>query len=881
MSDRQDDKRGPRRVPLLPLRDIVVFPHMVVPLFVGREKSISALEEAMGKGAAGGKEIFLSAQRKAKTNEPIPEDIFTIGTVGTIIQLLRLPDGTVKVLVEGKRRAAVRRFTQTDGFFMVEIEELPDVQERSVELDALMREVHATFETYVKLNKRIAPEILISVQTIEDPGQLADTMVGQLQLKLGDKQSVLEMDSPSKRLARLYELIKAEIEILQVERKIRTRVKKQMEKTQKEYYLNEQMQAIQKELGDRDEFKNELTELEDRAKQKNLSKEALAKVKKELKKLRMMAPMSAEAAVVRNYLDWVLALPWGDKTDEKLDIADAERILDEDHYGLKKVKERILEYLAVQALVKKLKGPILCLVGPPGVGKTSLARSIAKATGRNFVRLSLGGVRDEAEIRGHRRTYIGALPGKIIQSLKKAGTQNPVFLLDEIDKMSTDFRGDPSAALLEVLDPEQNFTFNDHYLDLDYDLSDVMFITTANYLQGIPIPLQDRMEIIQLPGYTEFEKVSIAERYLIPKQKRDNGIENVPVDFPEDAVRDVIHFYTKEAGVRNLEREIATVCRKIARDVVAKKAPVRTLSDGATPGWRITPKRLPRYLGPHRFRYGRQEGADEIGLVMGLAVTMYGGDLLATEVSIVAGKGKLVLTGKLGDVMQESAQAAISYVRARAPSLGLERDFYSRADIHVHLPEGAIPKDGPSAGITMCTGLVSALLRIPVRREVAMTGEITLRGRVLPIGGLKEKILAAHRSGITTVIMPKENAKDLRDIPKRVLKSLKVVAVEHMDEVLRAALLLPRPEEFLTEPSVPVDWRQPVERRERERSDRRDEPSRMPVASAVPPPSAREELPGPPTADTPDSEDSPETPGSSPDTNALPYPGPIPRLGEH
>ncbi len=853
---------------------------MVVPLFVGREKSISALEEAMGKGAAGGKEIFLSAQRKAKTNEPIPEDIFTIGTIGTIIQLLRLPDGTVKVLVEGKRRAAVRRFTQTDGFFMVEIEELPDVPERSVELDALMREVHATFETYVKLNKRIAPEILISVQTIEDPGQLADTMVGQLQLKLGDKQSVLEMDSPSKRLARLYELIKAEIEILQVERKIRTRVKKQMEKTQKEYYLNEQMQAIQKELGDRDEFKNELTELEDRAKQKSLSKEALAKVKKELKKLRMMAPMSAEATVVRNYLDWVLALPWGEKTEEKLDVLDAERILDEDHYGLKKVKERILEYLAVQALVKKLKGPILCLVGPPGVGKTSLARSIAKATGRNFVRLSLGGVRDEAEIRGHRRTYIGALPGKIIQSLKKAGTQNPVFLLDEIDKMSTDFRGDPSAALLEVLDPEQNATFNDHYLDLDYDLSDVMFITTANYLQGIPIPLQDRMEIIQLPGYTEFEKVSIAERYLIPKQKRDNGIGDVPVEFPEDAVRDLIHYYTKEAGVRNLEREIATVCRKIARDVVAKKAPVRTLSDGAATGWRITCKRLPRYLGPHRFRYGRQEGADEIGLVMGLAVTMYGGDLLATEVSIVAGKGKLVLTGKLGDVMQESAQAAISYVRARAPSLGLERDFYSRADIHVHLPEGAIPKDGPSAGITMCTGLVSALLRIPVKREVAMTGEITLRGRVLPIGGLKEKILAAHRSGITTVIMPKENAKDLRDIPKRVLKSLKVIPVEHMDEVLRAALLLPNPETFLTEPSVPVDWRQPAERRERERGDRRDETSRMPVASAVPPPSAREESPESPTSsDEPPS--SPENPGSSPGTNALPFPGPVPRLGEH
>jgi len=883
MPDRPDEKRGPRRVPLLPLRDIVVFPHMVVPLFVGREKSISALEEAMAKG--GNKEIFLSAQRKAKTNEPVPEDIFAIGTVGTIIQLLRLPDGTVKVLVEGRRRASIRRFTQTDGFFTVEIEEIPDLEERSVELDALVREVHGTFETYVKLNKRIAPEILISVQTIDDPGQLADTMVGQLQLKLADKQAILEMDSPSKRLSRLYELIKAEIEILQVERKIRTRVKKQMEKTQKEYYLNEQMQAIQKELGDRDEFKNEMTELEERAKQKNLSKEALAKVKKELKKLRMMAPMSAEAAVVRNYLDWVLGLPWGDKTEDKLDVVEAEKILDEDHYGLRRVKERILEYLAVQALVKKLKGPILCLVGPPGVGKTSLARSIAKATGRNFVRLSLGGVRDEAEIRGHRRTYIGALPGKIIQSLKKAGTQNPVFLLDEIDKMSTDFRGDPSAALLEVLDPEQNSTFNDHYLDLDYDLSDVMFITTANYLHGIPIPLQDRMEIIQLPGYTEFEKVSIAERYLIPKQKRDNGIDNVTVDFPEDAVRDIIHFYTKEAGVRNLEREIATVCRKIARDVVSKRTPVQVRTDGdgdgATgPGWRITTKRLPRYLGPHRFRHGRQEGHDEIGLVMGLAVTMHGGDLLATEVSIVAGKGKLVLTGKLGDVMQESAQAAISYVRARAPSLGLDRDFYSRADIHVHLPEGAIPKDGPSAGITMCTGVVSALLRVPVRRDVAMTGEITLRGRVLPIGGLKEKILAAHRSGITTVIMPRENAKDLRDIPKRVLKTLKVVPVEHMDEVLRHALAMPNAETFLTEPSVPVDWRQPTDRRER---DRREDTSKMPVASAVPPPSAREEQPSDPMGDGahPTVDTSSDGSVQSSDNTRPRPPLPLPGLQEH
>src|SRR6476620_10617751 len=573
MSDRQDDKRGPRRIPLLPLRDIVVFPHMVVPLFVGREKSISALEEAMGKGASAGasgagREIFLSAQRKAKTNEPIPEDIFTIGTVGTIIQLLRLPDGTVKVLVEGKRRAAVRRFTQTDGFFMVEIEELPDIQERSVELDALMREVHATFETYVKLNKRIAPEILISVQTIEDPGQLADTMVGQLQLKLGDKQSVLEMDSPSKRLARLYELIKAEIEILQVERKIRTRVKKQMEKTQKEYYLNEQMQAIQRELGDRDESKNELQEIEDKLKTKRMSKEATLKVKKELKKLKMMGPMSAEATVVRNYIDWVLSLPWADETKDRLDLTEAEAVLEEDHYGLKKAKERILEYLAVQALVGKIKGPILCFVGPPGVGKTSLGRSIARATGRKFVRVSLGGVRDEAEIRGHRRTYIGALPGKIVQSMKKAGSSNPVFLMDEIDKMSTDFRGDPSSALLEVLDPEQNTTFNDHYLDLDYDLSKVMFITTANTLERIPRPLQDRMEIIRIAGYTELEKLNIAKRYLVPKQREANGLTEENIEFVDSALLSIIRHYTKEAGVRNLEREIASICRKVAVEVV-------------------------------------------------------------------------------------------------------------------------------------------------------------------------------------------------------------------------------------------------------------------------------------------------------------------------
>jgi ATP-dependent Lon protease len=644
---------------------------------------------------------------------------------------------------------------------------------------------------------------------------------------------------------RIYELLRAEIEVLQAERKLRARSKRQGDKPERDSTLGGDLLGGGPKDGERDEFKNEINELEERAAQRNLPIEAQARVKKELKKLRLMAPMSAEAAVVRNYLDWVLGLPWGVLTEDKNDVNEAERILDEEHYGLKRVKERILEYLAVQALVKKQKGPILCLVGPPGVGKTSLAKSIARATGRSFVRLALGGVRDEAEIRGHRRTYIGALPGKIIQSLKKAGSSNPVFLLDEVDKMSTDFRGDPSAALLEVLDPEQNTAFNDHYLDLDYDLSDVMFVTTANYLQGIPVPLQDRMEIIQLPGYTEFEKVSIAERYLLPKQRKDNGIESLSMELPEDTVRAVIHGYTKEAGVRSLEREIATICRKVAKEYVANRTP-RT--------WKVTPKRLAKYLGPVRFRWRSKELEDEIGLVNGLAVTTHGGDLLATEVSVVNGKGKLVLTGKLGDVMQESAQAAMSYVRARGPSMGLDRDFYTRADIHVHLPEGAIPKDGPSAGITMCTGIVSALLRTPVRRDVAMTGEITLRGRVLAIGGLKEKILAAHRAGIRTVILPRESVKDLQDIPKRVLKSLRLVPVGHMDEVLREALALTEPSEFLKEPSVAVDWRVPVDRRER--MDRRDNTpgiSSIPVASAIPPavpPAPATPPPAPPALET-------------------------------
>jgi ATP-dependent Lon protease len=816
-----------RTLPLLPLRDIIVFPHQVVPLFVGREKSVAALDEAM----AHGKDLMLSAQRKARTNDPAAGDIFPFGTIGQIIQLLRLPDGTVKVLVEGKQRASVQRFTAEERFFQVEALPAVEVTEQTVELEALTRSLVATFESYVKLSKRVPPEMLVSIQTIDDPGRLADQIAAQLQLKLPDKQALLETLQPAPRLEKLFELMQAEIEIMQVERKIRTRVKKQMEKTQKEYYLNEQMQAIQKELGERDEFKNELAEIEEKIKQKKLSKEAEGKVKKELKKLRMMSPMSAEATVVRNYIDWVLSLPWDEPTADKLDITAAEQILDEDHYGLEKVKERILEYLAVQALVQKIRGPILCLVGPPGVGKTSLAKSVARATGRHFVRLSLGGVRDEAEIRGHRRTYIGALPGKIIQSMKRAGSSNPVFLLDEVDKMSTDFRGDPSAALLEVLDPEQNAAFQDHYLDLDYDLANVMFITTANSLHSIPLPLQDRMEIIALPGYTEWEKLAIARQFLVPKQKEQNGITKVDCEFTEDGLRGIIHEYTREAGVRSLEREISTVCRKVAKAVVrhgkaaaadGAAAPDGKAATGARPArkgqpararrtpaprFRITGRSLSRYLGVPRFHEGKIEERDQIGLALGLAVTMHGGDLLPTEVTVMPGKGKLSLTGKLGEVMQESAQAAMSYVRSRAESLGLQREFYSQVDLHVHCPEGAIPKDGPSAGITMATALTSALLRVPVRRSVAMTGEITLRGRVLPVGGIKEKILAAHRGRVFTCVIPKENERDLKEIPARVMKQMTIVLAEHMDEVLRAALAIERPEEFLRQPSQAGDWR--------------------------------------------------------------------------
>jgi len=791
-----------RVLPLLPLRDIVVFPHMVSQLFVGRDRSIAALEEAMNRG----KEILLCAQKNAKTNEPAEQDIYPSGTVGAIMQLLRLPDGTVKVLVEGKRRARIVKFVPNESCFLCEVEPVVEQCDVRVEVEALMRQVQTAFETYVKLNKKVQPEILMTVQTIDEPGKLSDTIVAHLPtLKLPDRQALVELDDPAARLERLLELMQAEIEILQVERKIRSRVKKQMEKSQKEYYLNEQMQAIQKELGgERDELKNEIVEIEDKIKQKPLSIEARDRAKKELKKLKAMHPTSAEATVVRNYIDWILGLPWGEKSDESFDIESAERILDEDHYGLKRIKERILEHLAVQAMTRGvrhgLRGPILCFVGPPGVGKTSLCRSIARATGRKYVRMSLGGVRDEAEIRGHRRTYIGAMPGKILQSLKKVGTSNPLFLLDEVDKMSSDFRGDPAAALLEVLDPEQNNAFVDHYLDLDYDLSDVMFITTANSLSGIPVPLQDRMEIIQLAGYTEFEKLNIAVKYLVPKQKRECGLapdpesppdapappRKVDLDLTEGALRTILHHYTKEAGVRSLEREIASVCRKVARQALENPEPEQKVV--------VSSQSIPKLLGIPKYTIGRKEERDAIGLTNGLAVTSYGGDLLVSEVSVSPGKGKLIITGKLGDVMQESAQAAMSYIRARATALGLDPEFYSKVDVHVHFPEGAIPKDGPSAGITMATSLASALMKVPVRQDLAMTGEITLRGRVLPIGGLKEKLLAAHRGGITTVLVPGENRKDLREVPRRVLKAMRLVLVEHMDQVLREALVVPDPD---------------------------------------------------------------------------------------
>ena len=790
--DKKDDKEqsgGPVRVPLLPLRDIIVFPHMVVPLFVGRQRSIKALEEATQKQSL----IFLSSQKDAKTNDPAEDDIYKIGTLGSVVQMLKLPDGTVKVLIEGKKRARVARFVANPEFFLVDVEDAPEIVERNTEIEALVREVHTTFENYVKLKKKIPPEMVMSVSSIDDPGRLADTIVAHLGIKLEDRQNLLETFAAAERLEKVLGHMRAEIEILEVERRIRSRVKKQMERSQKEYYLNEQMRAIQKELGEKDEFKNEIQEIEEKLKQKKLSAEAKDKVEKELKKLKMMSPMSAEATVVRNDIDWIISLPWNEFTDDKLDINEAERVLEEDHYGLEKVKERILEYLAVQSLVGKIKGPILCLVGPPGVGKTSLGRSIARSTGRKFIRVSLGGVRDEAEVRGHRRTYIGALPGKIIQSMKKAGSNNPVFLMDEIDKMSTDFRGDPSSALLEVLDPEQNTTFNDHYLDLDYDLSKVMFITTANTLDRIPRPLQDRMEIIRIAGYTELEKLSIAKKYLLEKQKEANGLTPENLVFTDNAILGVIRHYTKEAGVRNLEREIASICRKVAVEVVRKDRNARI---------QVGSKSLHKYLGPIKFRYGRAETEVKIGVTTGLAWTELGGELLATEVTIMPGKGQLIITGKLGDVMQESAQAAMSYVRSRAAELGLERDFYQKLDVHIHVPEGAIPKDGPSAGITMATCLVSALMKIPVHNDLAMTGEITLRGSVLPIGGLKEKILAAHRAGIKKVLIPAENEKDIEEIPATVLKTVELELVSHMDQVLKKALILDHPDDLFRNAAV-------------------------------------------------------------------------------
>jgi ATP-dependent Lon protease len=786
--------------PMLPLRDVVVFPHMIVPLFVGREKSISALESAMKEE----KGIFLAAQKNAQKDEPTEEDIFEFGTIGNIIQLLRLPDGTVKVLVEGKKRGLITEYIDNPDFFLVRVEEQEDAvnPDKVVQVQALMRNIAEAFETYSKLSKKVPNEIVASLASIDDPSKMADVVVSYLTIKLEEKQRILEIIDVPQRLENIYGMIISETEVLEVEERIKRRVKKQMEKTQKDYYLNEQMRAIQKEMGEEDASKNEIKEIEKRLKEKKLSEEAHNKVKKEAQKLKMMAPMSAEATVVRNYIDWLLDLPWYEKTVNDKTLHESEEILEEDHYGLKKVKERILEYLAVQTLLEKNKGSILCLVGPPGVGKTSIAKSIARATNRQFVRLSLGGLRDEAEIRGHRRTYIGALPGKIIQLLKKAGSNNPVFCLDEIDKLSSDFRGDPASALLEVLDPEQNFAFNDNYLEVDYDLSDIMFITTANVMQTIPAPLQDRMEVIRIAGYTEPEKLNIAKKYLVTKQMEANGLTEDNISFTDGALLTVIRKFTREAGVRNLEREIASICRKVARKLV---------SDGVEKQVKITSKTVERYLGIPKYRHGETEGQDRIGLTIGLAWTEVGGELLGIEATVVKGTGKPILTtGKLGDVMQESAQAAWTFVRSKAEYLGLPEDFYKEVDVHIHVPEGAIPKDGPSAGIAMVTSIASALMKKKVRSDVAMTGEVTLRGRVLPIGGLKEKLLAAHRGHIKTVVIPSENRKDLEDdIPQNVLKELEILFVDHVDEVFKIALVEDDESEkqvgFVPPDNVPMD----------------------------------------------------------------------------
>lgn len=767
----------PLLYPLLPLRDIVIFPHMVAPLFVGRSKSVNALTQAMNSG----KEVFLSTQDKPGIDDPTAKDISTVGTIGNVLQLLKLPDGTVKALVEGKQRARIVRFIPNDDFFQVEVELITEPMITVAESEALTRAIVNSFEEYAELDKNISKELTKSVASITDPSQLADTVAAHFTFKIKDKQKLLETVRLEERLPALLSLVKMETDIFRMDQRIKGRVKEQMESTQKNYYLNEQMRALKKEMGADDEANDELVELEERINAKKMSEEATEKIKQEFKKLKLMTPMSAEATVVRNYIDWLISLPWFEHSEIRKDIEEAEKILDEDHYGLEKPKERILEYLAVQTLINKVRGPILCFVGPPGVGKTSLAKSVSRATGRKFIRLSLGGVRDEAEIRGHRRTYIGAMPGKIVQSLKKAGVNNPVFCLDEVDKMSMDFRGDPSAALLEVLDPEQNFGFNDHYLDVDYDLSDIMFITTANTLPDIPLPLQDRMEVIRLPGYTEYEKYNIAKGFLVRKQIEMNGLEEKKVNFSKNAILTIIQRYTREAGVRNLEREISSICRKIAREVVKQNGGSQ---------FKVTARSIPKYLGPPRFRHGQIEEKDQIGLVTGLAWTQVGGELLCVETLVMPGKGELAITGKLGDVMKESAHAAVSYVRSRADSLMIDKAFFKKHDLHIHIPEGAIPKDGPSAGISMCTSIVSAITKRPVHHELAMTGEITLRGRVLPIGGLKEKILAAHRGGITKVLIPEENEKDLKDIPVSISKQIDIVSIEHMDEVLTHALIL-------------------------------------------------------------------------------------------
>lgn len=790
-SDKDLTDTASAEVPVLPLRDVVVYPHMVIPLFVGREKSIHALDAAMQNN----KQILLLAQKSADIDDPAIEDVYEIGTLATILQLLKLPDGTIKVLVEGAKRAKVHNIVESEDFFVANYTVLEDEHteaaqvEEGREIEILSRSILSVFDQYVKLNKKVPAEILTSLAGIDEPSRLSDTIAAHMSLKLDEKQKILEISNVHERLEYLMGLIDAEIDLLQIEKRIRGRVKQQMEKSQREYYLNEQMKAIQKELGDMDDVPNEIEEMEKRIEEAGMSKEAKSKAVNELNKLKMMSPMSAEATVVRNYIDWLSDCPWKKKTKIRKDLAGAEIVLNDDHYGLEKVKERILEYLAVQQRVKKLKGPILCLVGPPGVGKTSLGQSIAKATNRKYTRMALGGVRDESEIRGHRRTYIGSLPGKVIQNLCKIGTRNPLFLLDEIDKMAADFRGDPASALLEVLDPEQNHTFSDHYLEVDFDLSDVMFVATANTM-NIPAPLLDRMEVIRLPGYTEDEKIAISRNYLLPKQMENNGLNEDELQVSQSALKDIVRYYTREAGVRGIEREIAKICRKVVKQMVlAPKS--KTTS--------VTSRNLEKYLGVRRFRYGVAEVNNQVGQVNGLAWTEVGGELLTIEAAVMPGKGKLSFTGQLGDVMQESIQAAMTVIRSRSASLGLAPDFQDDKDIHVHVPEGATPKDGPSAGVGMCTALASALTGIPVRANVAMTGEITLRGEVLPIGGLKEKLLAAHRAGITKVLIPYENEKDLVEMPKNIMAKLDVVPVRWIDEILERALVeLPTPLEEIS-----------------------------------------------------------------------------------